>query len=148
MEIRALSFNDGNDLGSVAYDAYLTLAKRYNWSLSAASSFEPRRLLFAEDVTSEGYSVWFVAHSNFISEEDTNGLWKNTFKKDLLLEEWFPEALKKHNPKVREPKRIVFAKKASGKYYFIGVYEVDRIEKNDDGNYVRFFQKISTKYPE
>lgn len=119
-------------------------------NLLLASNFEPRRLLYAKNATEERYSVWFLAHSNFISEEDTNGLWKNKFKKDMLLEEWFPEAVRKYEEELfcDQTKRVVFAKKASGKYYFMGIYEPVCLEEIEDDYYVKTYKRVSTQYPE
>ena len=115
-----------------------------------ASNFEPRRSLYAKNATEEGYSVWFLAHSNFICEEDTNGLWKNEFKKDMLSEEWFSEAVRKYKEELLcdRSKRVVFAKKASGKYYFMGVYEPVELEKIENNYYVKIYKKVSNQYPE
>ncbi len=145
-----LSFNESNDLGTVAHRAYRMLADRYNWDLLLASNFEPRKLLYAKNATNEGYSVWFLPHSNFISEDDTNGLWKNTFKKDMLLEEWSPDAVIKHGFGLfsDKTKRVTFAKKASGKYYFMGIYEVVDIERIGENCYLKIYKKTSTQYPE
>ena len=106
-----LNFRTSNDLGYSAYDAYITLARRYNWDLTSAGHFKPLHLLYAKAATPEGYSPWFVAHSNFISDEDTNGFWKNTFKKDFIYEEWIGDPLKKRtNLILDETERVVFAK--------------------------------------
>lgn len=144
-----LSFNDGNDLGTTAHKAYAFLARRYKWDINLVKYFEPRQLLYAADATSEGYSVWFLPHSNFISEEDTNGLWKNTFNGDKIHEEWLPSIANKPHSGLHTDKstRVVFAKKASGKYYFMGVYEVTNIEKKSNGSYVKTYNKISREYP-
>ena len=85
-----LNYND--ECGTSAKDAYTRYAKRYNWDLSKASNFAPRKLLYACAVTPEGYSPWFVAHSNFISADDSNGKWLNRFENDLLFEEWLPDS--------------------------------------------------------
>ena len=150
MSVMTLKFNDGADFGSVAHDAYRTLGKRYGWNLRYESSFEPRRLLYANGVTPEGYSVWFVAHSNFISPEDASGPWKNTFIGDEIHEEWDHLAEKRHiNLYLDETERVVFAKKASGKYYFMGIYKADlTLTYNDEnGHRVKIYKKLSTEYP-
>ena len=148
MNKTALNFRTSNDFGYSAYDAYAFLAKKYGWQISVAGNFKPLHLLYAKGATPEGYSVWFVAHSNFISEDDTNGLWKNTIKKDLICEEWLGDsAQRRTNLILDETTRVVFAKKSSGKYYFMGVYELKEIKKNDAGNYERIYKKNSEVYP-
>ena len=143
--ISSLNFNE--DCGKSAQDAYNRFSKKFDWDTSVSSLFAPRRLLYAKAATPEGYSPWFVAHSNFISDDDTNGLWKNTFQKDMLYEEWLPES-KKHQHELRQDQttRLVFAKKASGTYYFMGVYKVYDI-KIERENPVKIYKRISTTYP-
>ena len=144
--VTKLAFND--ECGTTAKDGYIRFAKRYGWDMSKASNFGPRMLLYARSATPEGYSPWFVAHSNFISLEDTNGRWLNRFEKDLLFEEWLPNS-QHYLDEMRSDNtiRIVFVKKQSGKYYFMGAYKPISIEKNKEGNYVKTYQKISTTYP-
>ena len=150
-KIITLNRFDGYSVGDVAREAFLFLGKRYGWDISHADSYGRRRLLYAEGVTPEGYSPWFIAHSNFIDSQDTNGLWKNTFEGDLIKEEWFPESLRggrRRRMIIDDTNRIVFAKKQSNNYYFMGVYCLDTIKKNSDGNYVRIYRRISDVYPE
>ena len=150
MTKNVLIFNDGSDLDTVAHSAYRMLAHCYKWNLLLASNFEPRRLLYAKNATEEGYSVWILAHSNLISEEDPNGLWKNKFKKDMLLEQRFPEAVIKYEEELYcdQTKRVVFAKKASGKYYFMGIYEPVDLEEIEDDYYVKTYKRVSTQNPD
>ena len=145
-DVRQLKFNDEYD--TVAQKAYIICAKRYGWNISDAYKFGPRMLLYARSATPEGYSPWFVAHSNFISLEDSNGRWLNRFEKDLLFEEWLPES-RRYRQEMHDDNtiRIVFVKKQSGKYYFMGAYEPIDIARNEEGNYVKTYKKISTVYP-
>lgn len=141
-----LKFND--ECGTSAGDAYKIYAKRYGWNLSDAYKFGPRMLLYARSATPEGYSPWFVAHSNFISLEDSNGRWLNRFEKDLLMEEWLPDSRRYLEEMYSDNTiRIVFVKKQSGKYYFMGAYEPISIVRNEEGNYIKTYKKISTTYP-
>ena len=141
-----LNYNDECDTS--AKDAYTRYAKRYNWDLSKASNFAPRKLLYARAVTPEGYSPWFVAHSNFISADDSNGKWLNRFENDLLFEEWLPDSSHlKRELTADNTRRIVFAKKSSGKYYFMGVYEPINIKRNAEGNFVKTYKRVSLVYP-
>lgn len=146
---KPLKFNDGNDLGCSAYDAYGRLSRIYDWDPSCAPLFERKRLLYAKSASPEGYSVWFVAHSNFISDEDTTGVWKNTFEKDTIIEEWLPPSKRYHKGLLTDSaKRIVFVKKASGKYYFMGIYEPVGIVKNGTDKYTKTYKRVSDTYPE
>ena len=146
---KPLEFNVTPDLGQSAHDAYCMLAAKYDWNPLCASSFEPKHLLYAKAASPEGYSVWFVAHSNYISDDDTTDRWKNTFKNDTLIEEWLPSSKKFYKEMLTDStKRIVFAKKASGKYYFMGIYEVVSIVKSGVATYTKTYKRISTTYPE
>ncbi len=143
-----LELEFGYECGTVAKDAFIVFGKRYNWDLSQSYRFGPKMLLYARSATPEGYSPWFVAHSNFIDDEDTNGRWLNRFEGDLLLEEWLPESGSyKTEMSSDNTRRIVFAKKRSGKYYFYGVYEPISIIRNEEGNYVKTYKRISKVYP-
>ena len=143
---RILDFKDYEDFGYSARDAYRSVGRRYHWDMSLAESFGPQRLLYAKDATLEGFSVWFLAHSNF-NEED-NGIWRNSFDGDYIREEWLNQNMLHHNKMILDHTvRVVFAKKKSGKYYFMGVYVLDNFEKNDDGNRVKIYRRISTVYP-
>ncbi len=137
-----------DDFGCSAHDAYGRLSRIYDWDASLAPHFERKRLLYAKTASPEGYSVWFVAHSNFISDEDTTGVWKNTFEKDSIIEEWLPPSKRYRKELLTDnTKRIVFVKKASGKYYFMGIYEPISTVKNGIDKYTRTYKRVSDTYP-
>ena len=132
----------------VARHAYQTLAREFDWDLDCIDFFGTRRLLYVPDVTPEGFGVWFIAHSNFTSDNDPNEQWNNTIRGDYIFEEWLSPIPTYHKYLISDASiRVVFSKKASGNYYFLGVYAVTNIEKNEKGNYVKTYERISTVYP-
>ena len=144
-----LRYSDHCPLDTSAQRIYLSMVEKYGWDISCKGKFAPLKLLYAKCATQEGHSVWFVAHSNLIDKDDNNGKWKNTFEGNLLLEEWLPEGINQFGGEITldNTKRVIFAKKKSGHYYFMGVYEPIKLEKLDNGNILKTYEKISSEYP-
>ena len=139
----------GAEFGTSALDNYKILAARYDWNLEKTACFEPRHLLYGMNADSAGRGVWFLAHSNYVDLRDTNGIWKNTIYGDKIFEEWIdPDAQHKYLGLLRDmSERIVFVKKQSGRYYFLGVFIPSGLSRNDKGHFVKTFERISDTYP-
>lgn len=144
-----MKYNDHKPIDTAAQRIYMQLVKKYGWEIACAGKFAPHKLLYAKYATPEGYSVWFVAHSNLTSTHNSNGKWINTFKQDCLLEEWLPDGMEYHGGELTldNTLRVVFAKKKDGYYYFMGVYKSVSIEKKANGNPLKTYKRISTEYP-
>ena len=107
------------DFGTNSKEAYELLAMRYSWYKDAAENFgQEGALLYAGNVTPEGYSVWFIGHSNLTGTESRK--WKNIVSLDWNTIDmiW----------KVAPPDedydlayRVVFVKENDGHYRFLGV---------------------------
>lgn len=133
--------------GTRAKDIYEHFCKQYGWDYTQSGRFAPQQRLYAEEVTPEGYSVLFLAHSNWTDTEGGN--WKNNITADTIEEKWYRyESYILTNTNIR----VVFAKKTWGYqgYIFIGLYEPAgyRVEDDVNGNkyYVRIYKRISDEY--
>ena len=106
-----------------------------------------RTILFCDNVTPEGYSVWFLPHSMNITGT-SNGRVDNWIYSDKVEQWWYD---KKNLGRPQKRKRIVFDKK-DGMYYFGGLYLFDgneRIEERHGKVYlVEQFDLVSDVYPE
>ncbi len=135
--------------GTSAQRIYVDFCDKYGWDIDERGKFGKQQRLFSEVATPEGYSVWFLAHSNLT--ETSNGKWKNEFSGDVLYEKWESD-VDGLLFSVRKIKRVVFAKiKDVGmKYYFMGIYIFEKIEpvEGKSGVYIRTFRRIGDTYPE
>lgn len=91
--------------------------------------------------TKEGYSVWFLAHSNWT--ESKGGKWSNEIKDGTkhIIEYW-DKIDDRFNNDTRT--RVVFAKRQS-QYLFLGVY---KFVENDWKTRTKEYEQISSYYPE
>ena len=133
--------------GTNAQNIYISLCDRFGWDISQKGKFAIMQLLYAEKATKEGYSPWFVAHSNYT--ETDNGKWKNEFVGEYIREEWEHPDERLYTDKTT---RVVFAKKNINRrkeYVFHGVYKVERIEvpEKTKSSYVKVYKRISETYP-
>lgn len=145
--------------GGKAREAYDRFCIEFNWDPSKGSAFAQQQRLYSTDATEEGYSVWFLAHSN-LNDDSEGGIWKNTIyrKKSIYyntIEERWDE--KWENSKTGEglhtdqTTRVTFVKLSNGKYTFLGVFKFDKIEEKYDGTGKRYWLKtyslVSEQYP-
>ena len=134
----------GQVCGTVARDIYEQGCKKFGWSYSEIGKFTMLKKLYSEIATPEGYSVWFLPHSNKTGTDNKsveNRIYANK------VEQWWFE--KNHYPAPKR-NRLMFYKE-DNMYYFGGVYLFDeeRIEEiNGKIYYVEKFDIVSEEYPE
>ena len=108
--------------------------------------FGRQQYLYAEGATPEGYSPWFLAHSNWTQTK--GGEWSNKILRDTIEEVWL-----KPNDGMYYDKtiRLMFAKTKSHGYVVIGLYRPINLEGKvlSDGNrvFIKTYQRISEVYP-
>ncbi len=138
--------------GTKARDIYVACCKRFGWDKSKGYLFGPKMLLYAEGASPEGYSPWFVAHSDWTEDEAKK--WRNIIYADRIEEIW-----KQPSDNMTEDMtlRIVFAKRRDYildyKYVFLGIYKPEeeiKTKRLQDGEivWVKTFRLISDKYPQ
>ena len=134
----------GQVCGTVARDIYEQGCKKFGWSYSEIGKFTMLKKLYSEIATPEGYSVWFLPHSNKTGTDNKsveNKIFTNK------VEQWWFE---KNHYSAPKRNRLMFYKE-DNMYYFGGVYLFDeeRIEEiNGKIYYVEKFDIVSEKYPE
>ena len=126
---------------SSAEEVYNMCCTKYGFDRSFAWLFGKRQELYAMDATKEGYSVWFLAHSNWTDTK--GGKWSNEIKDGTnhIIEYWDKIDDRFNNDKRT---RLVFAKKQN-QYLFLGIY---KFVKNDWKTKTKEYEQISTSYPE
>lgn len=129
----------GTSYGTKAQDIYDICCEKYGWQRGKRGMFGSQQKLFAENVTPEGYAVWFISNSNLTGK--TNGRIRNIVDTvaGTVTEEW-SEPL----DYVVAPRRLIFIKDEQGRYIFFGVHKctVDRLHRR------KVSVRISDRYPE
>ena len=148
MEIKKMQI--GFTAGSKAVDNYYACCTLFEFDPTLAGAFKMMKMLYAQNATPEGYSVWMLAHSNLNESFNKKKNWYNMFVHPNEIKEiWFnPEDIKgsQHD----YSKRVCFAKNKNGNYVFQGVYEPQKIEWEiilGEKQLVRTFKRISATYP-
>lgn len=135
----------GKAYGTAAKDIYLSACDAFSWNRSNAGHFGWQTPNYSDIATPEGYSVWFLAHSNWTGT-DTHGVINKI--SESYMEQWWMD---KDYPKAGKRPRVIFAKK-DGVYLFLGIFVYDGLERVEhrDGKdyYVERFNSVSDKYPE
>lgn len=127
--------------GTTAENIYNMCCKKYGFDNDYIWLFGRRQELYAMDATKEGYSVWFLAHSNWT--ESKGGKWSNEIKYGAKhITEYWDNIDDRFNNDKRT--RLVFAKKQN-QYLFLGIY---KFVKNDWKTRTKEYEQISTSYPE
>lgn len=129
------------DCGAKAKTIYEMCCKRYGFKQEYSGKFGLRQGLYAADATPEGYSVWFLAHSNWTGTE--NGKWKNTIKplERIITEQWnHLDSRFYYDNGIR----IVFAKNKNMRYVFLGIYKV---KGSNISTRTKEYELMCTKYP-
>ena len=129
----------GTSYGTKAQDIYDICCEKYGWQRGKRGMFGSQQKLFAENVTPEGYAVWFISNSNLTGK--TNGRIRNIVDTvaGTVTEEW-SEPL----DYVVASRRLIFIKDEQGRYIFFGVHKctVDRLHRR------KVSVRISDRYPE
>ena len=135
----------GKSCGTNARKTYYSLAQKFGWDQREGRNFGWHTLNYANIATREGYSVWFLAHSNWTGTH-TYGV-KNKIS-ETYMEQWW---MNSSHPVATTRKRLIFAKKDNW-YIFLGVFEFVGFERREykDGKtyYVERFDMVSKSYPE
>ncbi len=93
---------------------YIDLCQKFDWDRSQEGNFGRQGVpLYAEGATPEGYSVWFLGHSNWTVSE--GGSWENEILDDLVIETWKKQKDDLYKDKT---KRVLFAKNQNHQYVF------------------------------
>ncbi len=134
--------------GSSAKQIYLEQAKTFGWDESQAGKFGPQQRLYAQAVTPEGYSVWFLCNNNWNALKTS--MWTNVISADgNSLDEYWDKPLA--GIYQAPEKRVIFAKKKNGNYVFLGVFDFkgDATEVTTNGikQWKRTFHSCSEVYP-
>ena len=111
--------------------------------------FDLQQILYAQDCTKEGYSVWMLPYSTLNGK--SNGSWANFI--EIENKEIIQYAFVK-DPYLHEPdeKRLAFVKQKNGNYVFLGVYYLKKRISNyfNNGKCVakEIYGLLSENYPE
>ena len=135
----------GQVYGTAAKDIFEAGCDAFAWNQYESKCFGWQTPNYSEIATKEGYSVWFLAHSNW-TDSATAGV-KNKIS-STYMEQWWMES---DHPIATTRKRVIFAKK-DNHYIFLGVFKFigkERIEIQDGKiYYIERFDLVSENYPE
>ena len=67
----------GFTAGTKAIDNYDKCCALFGFRSSLRGNFGPQRMLYAKNATSDGYSVWMLAHSSLNESFNKNRRWYN-----------------------------------------------------------------------
>lgn len=158
---KAVFDESGFTFGGSAQKAYERFCGEFGWDKRKSKFFMPMNLLYATNVTAEGYSVWFMTHSNL--EGGKASIWNNRIMKkhskeyyDAIEEKW-EESWEK--PSIGQglytdqTTRVVFAKLRDGQYIFLGIFIPEEIVKKRDEEtgkvyWLKNYRLVSEQYPE
>ena len=141
----------GLPLGGRAIDVYDACCKDFGWKMSKRGEFAQQQLLYAENATPEGYSVWMIVHSSRCERYDESITWYNFVKGDKIEEVWNGSG--KEALFLDMSRRVTFVKERSdGKpvYKFLGVYEAIGAEMREvcgKKRAVKIYQRVASTYP-
>ena len=134
--------------GSKAIEVYDDFCLKFKWDKTKRGCFAPQKPLYAFAATPEGYSVLFLAHSNWTGSSAKYQ--KNTIVDDVIEEAWVEPGYDLYHD---QNTRVVFAKRKLYQgftYVFLGIYKPIAIReelKNNKKIWVKVFKKISDVYP-
>lgn len=135
----------GQVYGTAAKDIFEAGCDAFAWNQYESKCFGWQTPNYSEIATKEGYSVWFLAHSNW-TDSDTAGVKNKIYS--TYMEQWWMES---DHPIATTRKRVIFAKK-DNHYIFLGVFKFIGKERTEiqDGKiyYIERFDLVSENYPE
>ena len=111
--------------------------------------FDLQQILYAQDCTKEGYSVWMLPYSTLNGK--SNGSWANfiEIENKEIIQYTFVKDTYLHKP---DEKRLAFVKQKNGNYVFLGVYYLKERICNyfNNGKCVakEIYSLLSENYPE
>ena len=107
-----------------ALGIYEKCCDNFAWKKGLESFFKKRTMLYAKNVTPEGYSLWFLTHHRWIDPQH-DGRWYNVVGHDVVYEYWNKGKLSDaeiSDFRCDRSKRITFAKNKQGDYVYLGVF--------------------------
>lgn len=128
--------------GGNAQKKYIECCDLFGWDITEKNKFGNMQPLYARAATAEGYSPWFLAHSNLTNTK--GGSWQNRIEGDRIFEKWLSVS---YDMWYDTTTRVVFVKKGSN-YIFLGVYTTVGVEQDEDGSYTKVYKLKSEVYPE
>lgn len=144
--------------GRAAQPIYDECCRVFNWDSSKRHLFGRQQLLYSVNATPEGYSVWFLVHSNWTATK--GGKWYNKIEGDTIEEMWLSEKGGLQDTSIR----VTFAKMKTREYSFIGIYAPLKLEekiitsdivtsnqgvvaKAGESVWIKTYRLISDQYP-
>ncbi len=144
------SLTHGTSISSKAITTYDICCDRFGFKRAKRNNFEPMQPLFARNATTEGYSVWMLAHSSLVENYTTNRRWFNFVPDPCTIREvWLRADEDRGDTKDFAP-RVCFMKTPEGKYVFYGVYVMQKADWEIVASkleFVKTYKRISTVYP-
>ncbi len=128
----------GVPCGTNSKKIYENYAEQFGWDTSQGSQFGKQgQPLYARSATSEGYSVWCIAHSNLNGTK--GGRWSNeiSYDKKTIKEFWETRTYDYLHDFSDTTTRVVFVKNKKNEYEFLGVYE--RVSLSEEQKTVEWF---------
>lgn len=113
-----------NSFGGKAQTIYDHCCESFGWDKSQRWAFGPQQILYAEGASPEGFSPWFLPHSNL--SETLGGNWFNIVTENTVEELWITP---KHGLHHDYTTRITFIKTKSNGYVFLGLYHPTKVEE-------------------
>ena len=138
----------GGDFGGVALAIYKRGCELFGWDDEKCSEFGRRQILYATDVTREGYSVWFLVHNSWTKTQ--GGSWHNEIFSDCIKEYWL-QRVNDYGMFNDNTTRVTFAKNGQGDYVFLGIFVpvcLEQVDYNGKEVYVKTYKLVSNNYPE
>ena len=130
------------EYGTNSLTIYNDCCRWFDWDINQSYNFGRQGVpLYAKSASVEGYSPWFISHSNLTSTKVGN--WSNEFVDDYIYEAWDIADERMWNDKTT---RIVFAKIGT-KYLFYGIYDFEEIQHKENGKYIRVYKRSHKIYP-
>ena len=116
--------------GTAALNIYHKGCKKLGWKTGHDDDFDKHTILYSQNITPEGYSLWFLTHHSWIEDVKNvttkNYTWWNTIGCDIIHEDWIEHKLNddhRHNLKYDASTRLTFAKGKNGQYFYIGLFK-------------------------
>lgn len=133
--------------GTRAMDIYENCCRVFGWDYSKLGQFALKKPLYAYNATPEGYSVIFLAHSNWTDTKVRNRI--NIIQEKTLEERW--REIDDDAFYTDTYTRVVFAKDKYGEYVFLGVYLYKETKTvtflNEEKHFVKIYKRVSSQYP-
>ena len=133
----------GHYYGTSATGIFSAGCEAFAWDISESKQFGWNTPNYSDIATKEGYSVWFLAHSNWTATD--NSKVRNVISETYIEQLWDVP----NHPAATTRKRLVFAKK-DNLYMFLGIYELvgnDEVRvRGEKTFYVERFNLVAEEY--